>query len=374
MVVDDDNYEIMFEGKMYHSYEDYVEAKRSRTAGIFANSGMLAARLAIAEEMTAPGPRRAKNPCNDVAMPPLLPLRKSSRRTVSEGIDLAVMMQSSTPGAGLCGVITNGSSSMTTMRSSPLSRPGGTDRSSPAGSLLVSSDKGGNDREVGTDLVTAAGFAAECNDDRDYNDDDIGLVSSSVCSLKRCIYTINTSLSSWSQESRNFLSDFAKNIKPKKTIYWVLALCPNREKSLALGTRGLEGLDRASCPSANFNDRVLEPVAERLRAKMVYCNIRDVCIREGETNCMCATTEEAKRLAEVICVFAELAHQKEAKFIFQNCGGKSITKKLIPKIKKVKLLAHTILTRIRTTSCFTVTNAIGAFLLGNYRSIGSTST
>lgn len=46
-----------------------------------------------------------------------------------------------------------------------------------------------------------------------------------------------------------------------------------REKTLALGKRGLEGLDQASCPSANFNDRVLEPLAERIRAKMVYCNI-----------------------------------------------------------------------------------------------------
>jgi hypothetical protein len=27
MVVDNDNYEMMFEGKMYHSYDDYVEAK-----------------------------------------------------------------------------------------------------------------------------------------------------------------------------------------------------------------------------------------------------------------------------------------------------------------------------------------------------------
>jgi hypothetical protein len=260
---------------------------------------MLAARLAIAEEMTAPGPRRAKNPRDDVAMPPLLPRRKSSHRTVSKGINLAATMQSSTP-AGLRGVITNGSSSMTTMRSSPLSCPGGTDRSSPAGSLLVLSGKGGDDCEDGADLVTAAGFAAECDDDGDNDDDDTRLVSSSVCSLKRCIYTMNTSLSSWSQESRNFLSDFAKNIKPKKTIYWVQALCPNREKSLALGTRGLEGFDRASCPSANFNDRVLEPVAERLCAKMVYCNIQDVCIWDGETNCMCATTEEAKRLAEVI--------------------------------------------------------------------------
>ena len=170
------------------------------------------------------------------------------------------------------------------------------------------------------------------------------------------------------------MSAFAKNIKERDTIYWVQGLCPNSEKSLALGERGLKGLDRAKCPSANFSDRVLKPFAESLRAKKVYCcNIRDACIRDG-ANCMCATHEEAERMAEVICVFAEFAHQKEAKFIFQNCGGKSITKKLIPKIKKVKLLAHTILTRIRTTSCFTVTNAIGAFLLGNYRSIGSTST
>ena len=74
MVIDDDNYEIMFEGKTYHSYKDYVEAKRSRTAGIFADSGMLAARLAIAEEMTTPGPLRAKNPRDDLAIPPpLLP-------------------------------------------------------------------------------------------------------------------------------------------------------------------------------------------------------------------------------------------------------------------------------------------------------------
>jgi hypothetical protein len=28
-------------------------------------------------------------------------------------------------------------------------------------------------------------------------------------------------------------------------------------------------------------------------------------------------------MAEVIGVFAELAHQKEAKFIFQNCGADS---------------------------------------------------
>jgi len=160
-------------------------------------------------------------------------------------------------------------------------------------------------------------------------------VSDSVGSLERCIDTINTSLSSWSQESRNFLSEFAKNIKEQDIIYWVQGLCPNREKTLALGERGLEGLDRAKCPSANFNDRVLKPVAARLRAKKVYCNIRDVCIRKNDNcNCMCAKSEEAERMAEVIGVIAKFAHQKEAKFIFQNCGGKSITTTLIPKIKK----------------------------------------
>ncbi len=174
-----DNCEFTFEGKSYRLYEDYVQAKRSRTAGIFAD--MLAARLAIAEEMTAPGPLRAKNPRDDLTIPPLLPRRKSSHiaRTVSEGIDLVATMQSSSP-AGLRVVITDGSSLMTTRRSSPLSRPGGTDGSSLAGSLLISSGEGGDDREDGANLVTAAAFAAafvaECDDDEDDNDDDIGLV------------------------------------------------------------------------------------------------------------------------------------------------------------------------------------------------------
>ena len=80
MVVDDDNYEIMFEGKSYRSYKDYVQARRSRTAGIFADSGMLAARLAIAEEMTTPGPLRAKNPRDDLAIPPAKVVERDRKR------------------------------------------------------------------------------------------------------------------------------------------------------------------------------------------------------------------------------------------------------------------------------------------------------
>jgi hypothetical protein len=143
--------------------------------------------------------------------------------------------------------------------------------------------------------------------------------------------------------SRGFLAKLVRNIKEGQIIYWTQGLCPKHEKSLALGGRGLEGLDRASCPSANFNDRVLKPIAASLGAKLVFCNIRDVCIRsEDGRNCLPATVEEAERLAEVIGVIAELAHLKGSKFFFQNCGGKSITKMLIPKIKKVELSAPTI--------------------------------
>ena len=61
---------------------------------------MLAARSAIAKERSVPGPRRAKNTWDDLAIPPLLPQRKSSRiaRKVREdynkGIDLAEFFRS----------------------------------------------------------------------------------------------------------------------------------------------------------------------------------------------------------------------------------------------------------------------------------------
>ena len=57
---------------------------------------------------------------------------------------------------------------------------------------------------------------------------------------------------------------------------------------------------------------------------------------------MCATHKEVERMAEVIGVITKLTHRKEAKFIFQNCGGKSIKKTLLPKIKKVESSAPTI--------------------------------
>jgi len=129
--------------------------------------------------------------------------------------------------------------------------------------------------------------------------------------VEQCIHTINTSLSSWPQKSRDYSTEFVKNIKERNNIYWVQGLCANREKFLALGERGLEGFHWGKCPSANFSNHVLKPVAESLCAKKVYCNIRDECIQDGK-KCMCATPEEAERMAEVIGVIAKLAHKKKA--------------------------------------------------------------
>jgi hypothetical protein len=91
MVVND-NCEFIFEGRLYRLYMDYVHARQSWATGIFTNSGMLAGRSAIVEGRTTPGPRRAKVPRDDLAIPPLLPQRKSSRiaRTVSEDYDKGI--------------------------------------------------------------------------------------------------------------------------------------------------------------------------------------------------------------------------------------------------------------------------------------------
>ena len=97
MVVND-NCEFILEGRSYCSYTDYVHARQSRAAGIFADSCMLAARSAIAEGRTAPSPRRAKVSRDDLAMTPLQPWQNLSciARTFSKdskdynkGINLA---------------------------------------------------------------------------------------------------------------------------------------------------------------------------------------------------------------------------------------------------------------------------------------------
>ncbi len=71
-------------------------------------------------------------------------------------------------------------------------------------------------------------------DNRVYGDS----VSGSVGSLERCIHTIDTSLSTWLQESRDSVTAFAKNIKEGDIIYWFRD-CALTVKSLLLLARGV---------------------------------------------------------------------------------------------------------------------------------------
>ena len=123
------------------------------------------------------------------------------------------------------------------------------------------------------------------------------------------------------------LAEFAKNIKDGEVIYWFQGLCASREKSLALGERGLKGFDRAKCPSANFNDNVLKPVTASLSAKMVYCNIRDVCIRDG-ANCLPAT-KRPKGWLKLFVPSPNLPTEKSQIHLSElrwDCEGASIVK------------------------------------------------
>jgi hypothetical protein len=82
----DVNCEFIFEGKSYQAKSDHRYLCRFRHA---------CCKVSHRGGEDRPGPRRAKNPRDDLAMPPLLPRQKPSRiaRTVSEdynkGVDLA---------------------------------------------------------------------------------------------------------------------------------------------------------------------------------------------------------------------------------------------------------------------------------------------
>jgi flagellar biosynthesis GTPase FlhF len=84
-----------------------------------------------------------------------------------------------------------------------------------------------------------------------------------------------------------------------------------------------------------FSNQLQKAYGTTYAPRRVRIVIQDECIRDRR-NCICATMPEELMAEVVICVIAKLAHRKDAKFIFQNCSGKSIKNTLIPKIKKVK--------------------------------------
>jgi hypothetical protein len=287
-----DNCEFIFEGKSYRSYTDYVQAKRSRTAGIFSDSGMLAARLAIAEEMTATGPRRAKNPRDDLAMPPLLPRRKSSpiARTVSEDPPLPEMIfpdavHNFTPHLQLC------------MLCAPAFAP---DSMDPA-------------------PVTASKPASEAM----------------IAELKeKCINTINDKLATFPASLRGDFIERARTAVIGEKFYWCQGLCDYYTKSLMSG-KTLEDFDRSKCPSALFNDQILVRIAQMLTTGIMFCNFRGECKRTPDgKNCMDSTPEEAIKIVEVIIAFARLADALRGAVVLQICGGKQASRVMLPKLKE----------------------------------------
>jgi hypothetical protein len=338
MVVDDDNYEIMFEGKTYHSYEDYVQAKRSRTAGIFADdSAMLAAGSAIVEEMTAPGPRRAKNPRDDLAMPPLLPRRKSSRiaRTVSEDPPLSEMIFPDAEHNFLADSLNLESlDSVITFHARMCNAEG-------CNGPCNHDDK----------IITGASF--DSDDDEDdhgpsdhLDDEDYSMESAPVTASKpaseamiaelktKCINTINDNLATFPASLRGDFIERARTAVIGEKFYWCQGLCDYYTKSMMSGET-LEGVDRSKCPSAQFNDQILVRIAQTLATGIMFCNFRGECKRKPDgKNCMEPTPEEAIKIVEVIIAFARLADALRGAVVLQICGGKQASKVMLPKLKE----------------------------------------
>jgi hypothetical protein len=305
-----DNCEFNFEGKSYRSYEDYVQAKRSRTAGIFADSGMLAARLAITEEMTAPGPRRAKNPRDDQAIPPLLPRRKSSRiaRTVSEDPPLPeIIFPDAVHNFLADGLNLESLDSVITFHARMCNAEGCNGPCNHDGKIITgaSFDSDDDEDELGPSdhlgdeddsmepaPVTASKPASEAM----------------IAELKeKCINTINDKLATFPASLRGDFIERARTAVIVEKIYWCLGLCDYYTKSLMSG-KTLKDVDRSKCPSAQFNDQILVRIAQMLATGIMFCNFRGECKRTPDgKNCMNPTPEEAIKIVEVIITFARLA-------------------------------------------------------------------
>jgi hypothetical protein len=293
MVVHDDNYEIMFEGKTYRSYEDYVQARRSRTAGIFANSGMLAARLAIAEEMTAPGTRRAKNPRDDQAIPPLLPQRKSSRiaRTVSEDPPLPEIIF---PDAVLAdGLNLESMDSVITFHARMCNAEGCNGPCNHDGKIITGASFDSDDDEDDHG-------PSDHLDDEDDSMEPAPVTASKpaskamIAELKeKCINMINNKLATFPASLRGDFIERARTAVIGEKFYWCQGLCDYYTKSLMSG-KTLEDVNRSKCPSAQFSDQILVRIAQTLATGIMFCNFwsKCKCMPDGK-NCMNPTPEEA---------------------------------------------------------------------------------
>jgi len=335
MVVDD-NCKFDFEGKLYRSYSDYVHARRSRAAGIFANSGMLAARSAIAEERTAPGPRQAKNPRDDLAMPLLLPRRKSSRitRTVSEDPPLPEMIFPDALHNFLAdGLNLESLDSVITFHVRMCNAEGCNGPCNHDGKIITGASFDSDDDEDDHG-------PSDHLDDEDYSMESAPVTASKpaseamIAELKtKCINTINDNLATFPASLRGDFIERARTAVIGEKFYWCQGLCDYYTKSLMSGET-LEGVDRSKCPSAQFNDQILVRIAQTLATGIMFCNFRGECKRKPDgKNCMEPTPEEAIKIVEVIIAFARLADALRGAVVLQICGGKQASKVMLPKLK-----------------------------------------
>jgi hypothetical protein len=275
-----DNYEFNFEGKSYRLYEDYVQAMSSRTAGIFANSGMLAVRLAIAEEMTAPGPRRTKNPRDVLALPPLLPRQKSCRiaRAVSEDPPLPEMIFPDAVNNFLAdGLNLESLDSVITFHVRMCNAEGCNGPCNHDGKIITSESFDSDDDEDDHG-------PSDHLDDEDDSMEPAPVTASKpaleamIAELKeKCINTINDKLATFPASLRGDFIERARTAVIGEKFYWCQGLCDYYTKSLMSG-KTLEDVDRSKCPSAQFNDQILVRVAQTLATGIMFCNFRGECI------------------------------------------------------------------------------------------------
>jgi hypothetical protein len=261
-----DNCEFNFEGKSYRSYTDYLQARQSRTAGIFTNSGMLAARSAIVEEMTAPGPRRAKNPRDVLAIPPLLPRRKSSRiaRTVSKDPPLPEMIFPDAVHNFLAdGLNLESLDSVITFHA-----------------RMCNAEVCNGPCNHDGDFITGASFDSDDDkddhgpsdhlDDKDDSMEPVPVTASKpaseamIAELKeQCINKINDKLATFPASLRGDFIERARTAVIGEKFYWCQGLCDYYTKSLMSG-KTLKDVDLSKCPSAQFNNQILVRIAQTL--------------------------------------------------------------------------------------------------------------
>jgi hypothetical protein len=271
---------------------------------------MLAARLAIAEEMTAPGPLRAKNPRDDLAIPPLLPQRKSSRiaRTVSKDPPLPeIIFPDAVHNFHADSLNLESLDSVITFHARMCNAEGCNGPCNHDGKIIT-------------------GTSFDSDDDEDDHgpsdhpgDEDDSMEHAPVTALKpaseamiaelkeKCNSTINDNLATFPASLRGDFIERARTAEIGERFYWCQGLCDYYTKSLMSG-KTLEGVDRSKCPSAQFNDQILIRIAQTLSTGIMFCNFRGECKRTPDgKHCMNPTPEEAIEIVEVIIAFARLA-------------------------------------------------------------------